>query len=171
MLVRENLYKSSKNLYLGAWKTNVTQNGNIVEATKIDDNAIVAYISKFNLSNDLKEGETYTLNLDFQKLMGEEIIVHPAFVVDTKAYVKDGELKNLKFKGIHKSNNSNLDIASQKDKRIKFMVRNLIFSKGEEFPDLWIPAKTDLNKTNLYPHDGEYIEIKAVWKEKKWQRE
>ena len=167
MLVKENLYKSSKNLSLGAWKTNVTQNGNIVEATKIDEFSICAYIPRFNLSNDMQEGETYTLNFDFQKLIGEEIIVHPAFVVDKRAYIKDGELKNLKFKGTHKSDNGNLDIVSPKDEKIKFMVRNLVLSKGEEFPDLWIPSKEDLKYPELYPvkvpgGGTEFTEIKPL---------
>lgn len=44
----------------------------------------------------------------------------------------------------------------------KFTLYAPMINLGDKAADLWISAKADLNKSNLYPHDGEYTEIKAV---------
>lgn len=160
MLVKENLYKSSKNLLLGEWKTNVTQKGNVVEASKIDKNRITAYIQVELLQNEnLIDGESCTCQFDFQRLEGQECRISPLMLNSEFEYITDNNLRKIKLKG--KFSRRNIDITSDIDNRIKFMIRNFMFSKGEEFPELWIPAKTDLTKPTLYPPDGEYTELKA----------
>lgn len=163
MLVKENLCKNSKNLSLSAWKTNINQDGNIIEASKIDDNRIIAYIPYRNLREEnLVIEETYNCQFDFQKMEGQQIYIQPLILGDKTAYIENNDLKKLQFKG--KYQKRSIDISANNDTKIKFMIKNLIFSKGEEFPDLWIPAKTDLpnDQQGYYPQDGDYNEIKAI---------
>lgn len=162
MLVKENLGKNGKNIRMSRWKTNVNQIGNIVEATQLDGNRIVCFLGYENLNHEtLTEGEEYTLQFDFQKIMGQEIRLSPHILNGKTISIKDNNLNKMQFKGRYKQ--STIDFSTD-DTKTKFMIRNFIFSKGEEFPDLWIPAKTDLptNQQGYYPPDGDYNEIKAI---------
>lgn len=166
MLVKENLYKNSKNLPLGEWKTNVTQKGNIIEASKIDEYRITTYIQVKLLQNEnLIEGESCTCQFDFQRLEGQECRISPLMLRSEFKYITDNDLRKIKLKG--KYNYKNIDITSDADNYIKFMIKNFIFSKGEEFPDLWIPSTEDLKDPELYPvkvsgGGTEFTEIKPL---------
>lgn len=160
MLVKENLCKDSKNLSLSVWKTNIIQTGNIIELNKVDDYRIIAYIQNGNLSKEnLVIEETYNCQFDFQKIEGQQIYIQPLILGDKTAYIEDNGLKKIQFKGKYRQ--KNIEISTNNDSKIKFMLRNLMFSKGEEFSDLWIPAKADLTATQqaLYPPDGQYEEV------------
>ncbi len=117
--------------------------------------------------------DTRLNNLTLCKTTSKDIILE-------NSNFAEENLNANKLKRITASGQKNdLEVTSQvvylsirkEDMSSKYTLFSPMINLGDKAADLWIPAKADLNKSNLYPQNGEYTEIKAIWKEKKWQRE
>lgn len=158
MLVKENLLENTTSVIKGVHKYaymgfNVTK--------------FKGQIISFSLHRKVIKGETpiFTTNIYntvkskteqfFSQKQSDIAIVQGAKIPNT-----DEDILLLTYNGIP-GNTLGVDVEYSKP----------YLCIGDTLPDIYIPAKADLIKSSLYPNDGEYTEIKAIWKEKKWQRE
>lgn len=125
----------------------------------------------YQLSEEINLEEYYTLSFEGEIIPENHLLVHTnegslsvginiklkskgnrkfyTFKIDKNAYNINAKRDNLYFYNY------------PQNEAVSSKIKNVKLEKGTE-ATLYIPNKADLNKSNLYPQDGEYTEIKAV---------
>ncbi|MDU7925321.1 MAG: hypothetical protein E7J43_00265 [Finegoldia magna] len=163
----KNLVSIDEMVWNGFRQTVITQDGEITSATAGDKTSNLKSYNSLNskLIDSLIIDDEYTISFYFENLTGAELWINILGLDNNTNAV------NADFKGILTYTGKRVDKPLQiqvsnpnKSESVKFIVKDVYFYKNSDDKKerIWIPAKSDLNKINLYPNNGEYTEIKAV---------